>query len=88
MTAPILNLFDTACTIYAVNRGGVELNPFMRCLLQYPVAFIGYKHLVVGGLLWWLSQREERLAVIGLRVCTAVYAALCIYHIFGLIGGI
>lgn len=78
MTAHILNLFDTACTLYAVNHGGVELNPFMRWLLQWPAAFVGYKILVVGGLLWWLSRRDERRA---LRVCSAVYAVVCIYYL-------
>ena len=84
--AYILNLIDLLCTLYAQSMGCTELNPLMRSV---PV-LVAYKVIIVGGLLWWLSGRPERAARMGLRICTAVYAALAVYHCIGLflIGGI
>ena len=86
MTAYALNLFDLLCTLYALSMGAEELNP----LMQSVQVLVAYKVVVVGGLLWWLSGRPERAARIGLKICTAAYAALAVYHVVGLIlmGGI
>lgn len=81
MTAYALNIFDLLCTLYALSIGATELNPLMRSV---PVMIV-YKLIVVGGLLWWLSRRPERAAKVGLRTCTAVYAALDLYHLICLI---
>ncbi len=80
MTAYLLNLFDLFCTLYAVRHGGVELNPLMQSV---PI-MIAYKVIAVGGLLWWMSHRAEPIARWGMRGCTAVYGALCIYHLINL----
>ena len=77
MTAYVLNLFDLLCTILALRLGAAELNPLMRCV---PVMVV-YKVIIVGALLWWLSRRPERAVRPGLRLCTAVYAALDVYHL-------
>lgn len=81
-----LNLFDLACTLVAVRMGAMELNPLMASV---PVMVV-YKLAVVGLLAAWLVRRRERPARIGLRLCTAVYAALALYHLICLfwIGGI
>ena len=84
MTAYTLNLLDLCFTLYALSLGVPEANP----LLRHVPTMIGYKVIIVGVLLWWLSRRRERVARAGLTLCTAVYAAVCTYHIFGLIGGI
>lgn len=86
MTAYILNLFDLACTLLALRLGAQELNPLMSSV---PVLIV-YKLFAVGLLLAWLSRRREKLARAGLRLCTAVYAALALYHLICLlwIGGI
>ena len=86
MTAYALNLFDLLCTLYALRLGCTELNPLMQSV---PV-MVAYKVIVVGGLLRWLSGRPERAARMGLRICTAVYGLLAVYHAVGLIlmGGI
>ena len=81
MTAYILNLLDLAFTLYALQHGGVELNPLMQCI---PI-MVAYKIIVVGALCWWLSERTERIARLGLWVITAVYAGLNIWHIINLI---
>ena len=98
MTAYLLNLCDLALTLYAIPRGGVELNP----LLQDPAVMVAYKVVGVGVLCAvlevlarpsqsrfarQLSRRESRVARWGLRVGTAVYAALCIYHLYFILGG-
>lgn len=74
-----LNILDLLFTLYALSLGAVELNPLMQCV---PIMVV-YKTIVVGALCWWL--RSETFAI---RLLTAVYAAVCTYHIFGLIGGI
>lgn len=81
MTAYCLNLFDLAFTLYALQHGGIELNPLMQCV---PFQII-YKVFVVGALCWWLITRQERMAKVGLGVCTAVFAAVNVWHIVNLI---
>ena len=80
MTAYLLNLLDLGYTLVALRRGVRELNPLMQTV---PVMAF-YKVVIVGGLLWWLSRRPERVARRGLRCCTAAYAVLALYHIAGL----
>lgn len=81
MIAYFLNLVDLACTLYAISIGATELNPMMR----YVPVMVVYKLVVVGLLMAWLSRRPERLARLGLWVCTAVYAVLAVYHLVCLI---
>lgn len=81
MTAYTLNLLDLAFTVYALQRGGAELNPVMRCV---PIMII-YKTVIVGALCLWLAKRTEPLAKYGLWVITAVYAGLCVWHLANLI---
>lgn len=80
MTAYVLNLLDLAFTLYALQNGGVEANPLMQCV---PFQII-YKVFAVGALCWWLSARQERMAKVGLGVCTAVFAAVDLWHITNL----
>jgi hypothetical protein len=84
MTYP-LNLFDLALTLYALSLGCTELNPIMQSV---PL-MVAYKVIIVGGLCWWLSRRTERVAKVGLNLCTVIYGGLCIYHLYGIymIGG-
>jgi hypothetical protein len=77
MTAYLLNLADLAFTLYALCHGAYELNPLMR---NIPFQCF-YKAVLVGVLLWWLSTRQERLARVGYGVCTAVFAAVDVWHI-------
>ena len=85
MIAYLLNLIDLACTLYALRIDAVELNPMMASV---PVMVV-YKLVVVGLLAAWLSRRREKLARIGLRLCTAAYTILACYHVICLllIGG-
>ena len=83
MTAYTLNLLDLLFTLHALSHGGVELNPLMRCV---PI-MIAYKTIAVGALLWWLSKRTERVAIIGKRMITAAYLAVVVWHIANIILG-
>lgn len=83
MTAYLLNLLDLAFTLHALRNGACEMNPFMLC---EPV-MIAYKFVVVGALCWWLGTRKEPMARRGLTLCTAIFAAVDIYHIYFIIGG-
>ena len=83
MTTYILNLFDLVCTLYVMSIGVGELNPLFRDPQAIP-AMIVCKVFLVGGLLWWLSQRTERIAHIGLRVCAVAYVAVTAWHLTGI----
>ena len=93
MTAYILNLADLALTLYALSHGGVELNPLMQSV---PV-MVAWKVCGVGVLCWMLHAlaydkrvpaKPKRLARRGLSIVTAVYAAVCINHLYFIFGGI
>jgi len=77
MAVYLLNLFDLLCTVYALQHGAKELNPAMQSI----PSMIFYKVVVVGALCWWLHNRPERAAKIGLALCTAVFAVLAVWHI-------
>ena len=83
MTTYILNLFDLVCTLWVMSIGVGELNPLFRDPSTIPVMIV-YKVFLVGGLLWWLSQRTERIAHIGLKVCMVAYVAVTAWHITGI----
>ena len=44
----------------------------------------GYKVVIVGELLWWLSTRREQAARYALYVAAAVYGAVDVYHIINI----
>ena len=81
MTAYLLNLADLVFTLHALRHGAEELNPFMR---NIPV-MIAYKVVIIGGVLLWLSRRQEPAARFGRFAVTAVYAAVDLWHIANLI---
>ena len=86
MTPYILNLIDLALTLYALANGGVELNPLMQSV---PV-MVGWKVVGVGigcALLCHFAGAGNKVARWGLRFCTLVYGALCVYHLFFIFGG-
>lgn len=77
MTAYILNLFDLAFTLHALNHGAVELNPLMRCV----PAMVFYKIIIVGALLRWISKRPERIARVGMKLLTVEYMVMNVWHV-------
>lgn len=81
MNAYVLNIFDLACTLYAISIGANELNP----LMQSVTVLVAYKIIIVGGLLWWLSTRRERAARYALYVAAVVYCAVDVYHIINIL---
>ena len=76
-----LNLIDLSCTLWALHGGAVELNPLMREV----TVMVGYKVIIVWGLLWWLSTRRERAARYALYVATVVYGAVDVYHLINIL---
>ena len=81
MIAYALNLLDLFCTLWALRHGAVELNPLMASV---PV-MVGYKVIIVGALLWWLSRQRERAARYALYVAAVVYGAVDVYHIINIL---
>ena len=80
MIAYTLNLLDLFCTLWALHGGAEELNPLMREV----TVMVGYKVVIVGALLWWLSTRRERAARYALYVAAVVYGAVCLWHAVGI----
>lgn len=76
-----LNLIDLSCTLWALRHGAVELNPLMREV----TVMVGYKVVIVGALLWWLSTRRERAARYALYVAAVVYGAVDVYHMINIL---
>lgn len=76
-----LNLIDLSCTLWALRHGAVELNPLMREV----TVMVGYKVIIVGVLLWWLSLRRERSAQYALYVAAVVYGAVDVYHMINIL---
>lgn len=92
MTPYLLNLADLLLALYALQHGGVELNP----LLQNPTVMVAWKTVGVGVLCLSLERiaqnarvrfNARRIARCGLNLCTAVYAAVCVYHFYFIFGG-
>ena len=90
MIAYILNLIDLLFTLHAIHNGAAEINPLMQSV---PV-MVAWKVVGVGFLCWLLQVlatdkrvgcRVRKLARNGLRICTAVFAAVCLWHIFNLV---
>lgn len=79
--AYVLNLIDLFCTLWALRRGAVELNPLMREV----TVMVGYKVIIVWALLRWLSHQREQAARYALYVATVVYGAVCLWHAIGLL---
>jgi hypothetical protein len=46
---------------------------------------VGYKVIIVWGLLWWLSTRRERAARYALYVAAVVYGAVDVYHMINIL---
>ena len=76
-----LNLIDLSCTLWALRHGAVELNPLMREV----TVMVGYKVVIVGALLWWLSRQRERAARYALYVAAVVYGAVDVYHMINIL---
>lgn len=76
-----LNLIDLSCTLWALQHGAVELNPLMRSVS----VMVGYKVVIVGVLLWWLSRQRERAARYALYVAAVVYGAVDVYHMINIL---
>lgn len=76
-----LNLIDLFCTLWALRHGAVELNPLMREV----TVMVGYKVVIVGALLWWLSTRRKRAARYALYVAAVVYGAVDVYHMINIL---
>lgn len=81
IAAYALNLIDLSCTLWALRHGAVELNPLMREVM----VMVGYKVVIVWGLLWWLSTRRERAARYALSVAAVVYGAVDVYHMINIL---
>lgn len=81
IAAYTLNLLDLICTLWALRRGAVELNPLMREV----TVMVGYKVIIVWALLWWLSHQRERSARYALYASAVVYGAVDVYHIINIL---
>lgn len=82
----MLNVFDAIATIILLDRGAVELNPFMGMLIDLGIKyFLTFKIVFVGTftcILLFLSFDRHVNTVI--MTFTIVYALLTMYHLINL----
>lgn len=79
----LLNLFDLCCTLHAVSRGVMELNPLMR---NIPF-MVAWKVLGIGFFCWVLNHFAKggnMVARWGMRICTAAFVVVNAWHIANL----
>lgn len=80
ITVIALNWLDLICTLWALRRGCVELNPLMHSV----TAMMWYKAAAIPALVLWLKHCGMREARRGLALCAIVYGAVCVWHAVGL----
>lgn len=86
----IFNIFDTIATYYFVTtKNAIELNPFMRLLLEInPIYFIVFKVVFVGFaiyLLYKLSKNSMKIAFKASIMTASLYSILFIYEMLFII---
>ena len=75
------NLIDTIATVYLTSLGYVEANPIMAQLLNYPLAFVLVKVLLMTKLCIWLwLKRLDKHAMPMAIVASVVYGAITAYY--------
>ena len=75
----ILNLLDIGFTLHALRHGACEVNPLMQSvpvMLAWTVGIVGLLCCVLE-----ILAIKYQVAKWGLRFCTAVYAAVDLWHI-------
>lgn len=90
MIGYLLNIADMGFTYYFINRGGVEMNPIVRRLLDLHPAAFPFAKIVFAGVLFYLLDRIVKIepqARIGLYIINAYYAAIVAYYIILFFGG-
>lgn len=79
-----LNIFDMVATMIAVKSGyGMELNPFMRFLMEQGMGYFVFAKVVVVGALAYilLNVRIAPRLNNGLVFVTGLYVMLCLGHL-------
>jgi len=86
VTVNALNLVDFALTLNVLALGGGEANPIMRSLFALNPAYAGAFKIVAVLLTTWLVWRCRRFrsALEAALLMVAIFAAVFLYHIFGL----
>ncbi|MCU0577935.1 MAG: DUF5658 family protein [Desulfobacterota bacterium] len=82
-----LSILDAHFTLICIQRGGSELNPFMRAALEQGTqTFVNVKMLftiIPAFVLYALSR--VRIAAYGLYLVNIIYLGILLFHLFHLI---
>ena len=82
-----LSILDAHFTLICIQRGGAELNPFMRAALELgPQTFVNIKMvftIIPAFVLYALSR--VRIAAYGLYLVNIIYLGIRLFHLFHLI---
>lgn len=86
LTLFMLNVFDAIATIVVLDRGAVELNPFMSMLIDLGIGyFLTFKIVFVGTFTWFLLYLSfDRHVNMVIWTITIIYALLTMYHLINL----
>lgn len=79
----ICNIIDVIATLGLYSTGiFYEVNPIMRCLIKFPIAFIIFKITIVSvALLKLWEEKDDRVAQIAINICWIIYLLLAIYYV-------
>jgi hypothetical protein len=79
----ILSTLDAFFTLFHLQNGGSELNPFMRLIVQSSFqSFVIIKSLGVGLMGCFLAIHQNfKISLYGMPVLTAIYSVLMAYHL-------
>lgn len=75
------NIIDTVATLYLMDKGFIEVNPFMAALLQSPFIFALVKISIMTILVirLWMC-RESKRARIASWVAAGLFGGLSVYY--------
>ena len=77
--------YDAVATMEHIRRGvALEGNPLMDSLIQRNAVLFFFVKMVLTaiGLMFCYSFSRKRTAQIGIKAVAAIYAMVCIYHVF------
>ena len=68
-----LNVVDAHMTLYALDRGAIELNPLMRAVVKSKPLFLGIKYFVSASAVYLALKKPSKFLTISLAVATLAY---------------
>jgi len=80
----LLNIFDYLCTMFWVNKYGIEIeaNPISRFFIQNNL--LGFVKIVIVGILLYYIEKKNKFKKLNIFLLI-IYLMLAVYHIYLLV---